>query len=151
MYKCLPACMSVCHMNVWCPQRSDEDIWYTRSRITAWCELPCGYWELNLGRVARTHNCWATSRILMRKLRMHLTLTLKYDHIPSFLLFLSSNPYQVTTFQYNQLEGSSMGEVMLLSSHLYFFFLGVGPFVVFPFFVSISVDTVTVTVLGMFL
>lgn len=63
----------------------------------------------------------------MRKLRMHLTLTLKYDHIPSFLLFLSSNPYQVTTFQYNQLEGSSMGEVMLLSSHLYFFFQEWGP------------------------
>lgn len=42
----LPACMSMYHMSIWCPQRSEEcqSPWVC---VTGDCQSPCGYWESN--------------------------------------------------------------------------------------------------------
>lgn len=45
----LPACMSVYHMHAWCWQRPEEDIGSPWTGVTGRCELPCGFWVLNLG------------------------------------------------------------------------------------------------------
>ena len=42
----LPACIYVC---AWCVCRLEEDIGSPRTGVTLGCELPCGYWESNLG------------------------------------------------------------------------------------------------------
>lgn len=50
------ACMYVHHMHSWCPQKPGEGIVSPRTRVTSGCELPCGWWKLNL----RALNHWAT-------------------------------------------------------------------------------------------
>ena len=45
----LPAFVSVCTTFTKCPQRPEEGVRSPGTGITEGCELPRGYWELNLG------------------------------------------------------------------------------------------------------
>lgn len=47
----LPACIYVCHVCVWCPQRSEGGIRSLGTEISDVCKPPCGCWVLNLGPV----------------------------------------------------------------------------------------------------
>ena len=44
----LLVCMDVCHMGVWCPWRSEQDIELPGTGVTDGYEPPCGCWESNL-------------------------------------------------------------------------------------------------------
>lgn len=45
----LTACMSVYHVHIWCPRRSEEVIRSLGTGANDCCELPCGYWAPNPG------------------------------------------------------------------------------------------------------
>lgn len=50
-YICVsPACISVHHIHGWCPKRPEEGAAPPETEVYS-CELPCRYWELNLGRL----------------------------------------------------------------------------------------------------
>jgi hypothetical protein len=44
-----PACVSVCPVHAWCPQRSEEDIRFSGTEAKDRFELLCGHWELSSG------------------------------------------------------------------------------------------------------
>lgn len=43
----LPLCLYVHYMLTWCPQRSEEGVGSSGTRVIDGFELPCGGWELN--------------------------------------------------------------------------------------------------------
>jgi hypothetical protein len=45
----LLACVSVHPLPVWCPLRPEEGAGSPSTAVADGCELPCGYWEPNLG------------------------------------------------------------------------------------------------------
>lgn len=45
----LPECMSVKQVHTWSPQRPEEDVRYTETKVIDGSESPCWYWESNLG------------------------------------------------------------------------------------------------------
>jgi hypothetical protein len=44
----LLACMSVCHVSAWCPQRSEESFRFSETEAMDGTELPCERWESTL-------------------------------------------------------------------------------------------------------
>lgn len=49
VYEFLLACMYVHHVCARCLWRPDEGVWLLGTAVRDSCELPWGYWELNLG------------------------------------------------------------------------------------------------------
>lgn len=53
MYECLLACMSMHYICAWCPQGPEHNVGPPGTEVTEGCELPYGYWEVNLGSLQK--------------------------------------------------------------------------------------------------
>ena len=48
VYECLPACIYVYHIHVWCPYKTEESVKSLGTRVMDGYKPPYGYWEPNL-------------------------------------------------------------------------------------------------------
>lgn len=95
--KVLPECMRAYHLYAWCPQRQVEVIGSPGTRVTDGCELPWGYWELNLYPVEEQLALLVTEPCLPAPV-LPFDWAVYLIPVREALLFLSHQPHSLCAF-----------------------------------------------------